>query len=80
MIQYKLKSALVVSDLLHTRRIASSARQLDEAITVLTTPVPQEYYPKFYRFHADSWWQHEADLKDVFSEYVKLVFYAFGYR
>ena len=78
--QHHLHSVIVVSDLLHTRRIADSARRIDPSITVLTAPTPQEYYPAAYRFHPDSWWRYEADLKDVFGEYIKLVLYALGYQ
>ncbi len=77
---HKLHSVIVISDLLHTRRIADSARRIDPSITVLTAPTPQEYYPEAYRFHPQSWWQYEVDIKDVFGEYVKLAFYALGYK
>ncbi|MFN8443148.1 MAG: YdcF family protein [Caldilineaceae bacterium] len=78
--QHHLHSVIVVSDLLHTRRIADSARCINPSIRVLTAPTPQEYYPAVYRFHPESWWHYEADIKDVFGEYVKLLFYALGYK
>jgi uncharacterized SAM-binding protein YcdF (DUF218 family) len=75
--QQQMHSVIIVSDPLHTRRIAQSARALvgAEPIRVLVTPPPGEYYPAHYRYHPDSWWRSEREIKEVFSEYIKLAFY-----
>lgn len=78
--QHDLHSVIIISGVLHTRRIADSARRIDPSISVRVIPMPQEYYPEAYRFYPDKWWQNEADIKDVFGEYVKLAFYALGYQ
>ncbi|CAN5621001.1 hypothetical protein BH10CHL1_BH10CHL1_40920 [soil metagenome] len=79
--QHNLHSIIVVSDRLHSRRIAKSAQKISgrDGATVLSAPTPLDYVPAGYRFHPDSWWTNEQDLKDVFDEWLKLGFYWFRY-
>lgn len=79
--QHNLHSMIVVSDRLHSRRIAESARKImaQNAYVVLSAPTPLRYVPEGYRFHPESWWTSEQDLKDVVDEWIKLGFYWIKY-
>ena len=72
---------IVVSDRLHSRRIAESAQKISrrDAYIVLSAPTPLAYNPVGYRFHPESWWTNEQDLKEVLDEWIKLGFYWFNY-
>jgi len=79
--QQNLHSIIVVSDHIHSRRIAESAQKIigDDPYRVLSAPTPLDYIPTGYRFHPDSWWTNEQDLKDVVDEWIKLGFYWLKY-
>lgn len=79
--QHNLHSLIVVSDRIHSRRIAETAHKLiaTEPYRVLSAPTPLHYIPVGYRFHPESWWTNEQDVKDVVDEWIKLVFYWLKY-
>jgi uncharacterized SAM-binding protein YcdF (DUF218 family) len=84
--QNNLHRLIVISDPLHSRRIAQSAAEIyrkeyaSSPHEIISTPLPQQYVPTAYRFDPNSWWQREDSLKEVFSEYIKLAFYLFKYK
>ncbi|MCX6047162.1 MAG: YdcF family protein [Chloroflexi bacterium] len=75
--QHNFHSLIVISDRLHSRRIAESAQKIrgQDSYVILSAPTPLAYVPEGYRFHPESWWANEQDLKDVFDEWIKLGFY-----
>ncbi len=79
--QQNLHALIVVSDRLHSRRIAESAKKISgrDGASVLSAPTPLAYVPVGYRFHPESWWTDEQDLKDVVDEWIKLGFYWIKY-
>jgi len=74
-------SLIVMSDLLHSARIRFVLNKLlAETTTVaVVTPTPQSYYPPVYRFDRDTWWQSEEDVKYLFEESVKMMYYRLRY-
>ena len=77
----QVESILVVSSPLHSRRISESAQTLleNDPLLVRIASTPQSYYPIAYRYDAQRWWADEADLRDLFGEYIRLVYYAIKY-
>ena len=80
--QHDVHSMIVVSDLIHSRRIAESAAKITGAapLVILSAPTPLTYVPEAYRFNPDRWWTDEQDLKEVVDELIKLAFYWVKYR
>ena len=79
--RHDIESLIVVSDEIHTRRLHYSVCKItaDRPISILYAPTPQRYYPPAYRFDPQRWWSDESDLKELFGEYIKLVYYWLKY-
>ncbi len=71
------KSVIIVCDLVHSRRIAFSARRLatGSAMEWMVAPTPASYYLEPYRYDPENWWRSETFVVTVFAEYLKLLYY-----
>jgi hypothetical protein len=71
------RSVIIVCDLVHSRRVAFSARRIarGSAMEWMVSPTPASYYLAPYRYDPKTWWRSETFVVDVFAEYLKLLYY-----
>ncbi|MBC7262714.1 MAG: YdcF family protein [Chloroflexi bacterium] len=74
--EHSLRSLIIVTDPFHTRRARMSFRDAlrGSGITISVQPAN----PSWYR--ADAWWQSQDELRETWTEYLKLLLYVFGYK
>jgi uncharacterized SAM-binding protein YcdF (DUF218 family) len=79
--EHDVKSVIFVGHLIHSRRVKFSANRIlsGSPLKVISAPTPPSYFPEAYRFDVASWWTDESDLRLLFGEYIRLVFYLFKY-
>ena len=79
--QHDQHSMIIISDPIHSRRIAFSARKIlrNDDLAFLMAPTPQNYYLEAYRFDPYTWWLDENHPKTLFDEYTKLIYYWLKY-
>lgn len=74
--QRGLHSLIIVTDPFHTRRAQMSFRDALQGTGITTSIQPAN--PSWYR--ADAWWQTQDELRETWTEYLKLILYMLGYK
>nr|MBC7245814.1 YdcF family protein [Chloroflexota bacterium] len=72
----RFHSLIIVTDPFHTRRARMSFRDALQGAGITISMQPAN--PSWYR--ADAWWQSQDELRETWTEYLKLTLYVFGYK
>jgi uncharacterized SAM-binding protein YcdF (DUF218 family) len=69
-------SLIIVTDPFHTRRAQMSFRDALKGVGITISVQPAN--PSWYR--PDAWWQSQEELRETWTEYLKLILYFLGYK